>query len=110
MLVGTDQAFSKTFLKINPSLRVVGDDQIRKDREVSIPMLQESSFPVRQPRALSLEKHIVGLKQVVVTRHHVRVVTRVNRRYLRVPSEKFRAFAFWEELRCLEPLDESAET
>src|ERR1017187_3576362 len=98
---------SKILLKINPFLRVIGDDQIRNDRQVGIPIVQESSFPVHQPYAVSVEKDIVRLEQVVVTRHHVRIVTRVNRSQLRVPGEEFLAFTLRENVRRLKPLDES---
>lgn len=41
---------SKILLKINPFLCVIGDDQTRNDRQVGIPVVQESSFLVHQPR------------------------------------------------------------
>jgi hypothetical protein len=97
---------SKIFLKINPFLCVIGDDQIRNDGQVGIPIVQESSFPVHQPNAVSVEKDIVRLEQVVVTRHHVGIVLRVNRRQLRIPGEKFLPFAFGENGGRLEPPDE----
>jgi hypothetical protein len=70
-------------------------------------IVEESSFPVHQTDAVSVEKDIVWLGQVVVTRHHIRIVMWVDRSQLRVPGEKFLAFGFWKNFPRLKPLDES---
>lgn len=49
------------------------------DRQFGIPIVEESSFPDHQPDAVSVEKDIVWLEQVVVARHHTRIVMWVDR-------------------------------
>ncbi|MGA2880570.1 MAG: hypothetical protein ABSG13_16600 [Bryobacteraceae bacterium] len=98
---------SKIFLKINDFLFVIRDYLIRNRRQVGVPIIQESSFPVHQPYALSVEKDIVPFEYVVVTRHHLHIVMRVNCGHFRIPGEELLAFGFGEYVRSLKLLEVS---
>lgn len=97
---------SKILPKISSFLCVIGDHEVRKDRQVEVPIVQESSFPVHQPYALSVKKDVLRL-HIVVARHHVRVVTRVNGGPLGVSSETFLNFVLGKNVRGLKPPDEA---
>jgi hypothetical protein len=55
---------------------------------------------------LSVEKDIVRLEQVVVTRHHLQIVMWVDRGHFRVPGEELLALGFGEYVRSLKFLKE----
>ncbi len=100
---------SKILLKVSLFLCTIGDDEIRHDRQIGITIVQEGSFPVDEPQALPVEKHVVRFEQVVVTRHHVGVVMRVSRGQLCVEVKDFVALAFREYVRSLKALDECVQ-
>ncbi len=75
---------SKKLLKVSLFLCIIVDDEIRHDRQIRITIVQEGSFPVYEPQALSVEEHVVRFEQVVMTRHHVGLVMRISRSQTRV--------------------------
>jgi hypothetical protein len=58
---------------------------------------------------LSVEKDIVGLEQVVVTRHHLRILMRVNRGQFRIPGEELLAFGDGKYVRSPKRLEVSVQ-
>src|SRR3954451_21761324 len=89
---------SEILPKVRNLLLVVRHYQICNRRKIGIPIVKESSFPVDKPYASSVEKNIVRLEHVIVTRHHIGVL-RINCGYLRISGEELLRFRCRKYLR-----------
>src|SRR4051812_44886646 len=100
---------SKILPKKHRFLFIIRDYVICSDRQIGISIIQKGSFPVHQPYAFSVGEDIVRLEQVVVTRHHLRIVIRVNRGYFRVPCQELALYRGGEYVRSFTLLEESVQ-
>src|ERR1039458_10081870 len=57
-----EPVFTRRFSEIRPKislfLRTIRDNKIRHDRQISVPVIQESGFPIHQSDAVSVEKYV----------------------------------------------------
>jgi hypothetical protein len=100
--------FAEIVAKIAPLLGVVRDYEIRDDGKIEVAVVQEGRFPIDEPDTAAIEKHVFGL-QVVVARDQIEIAARIDGCGASVELEKLCGFAFGQDFRRAEFLNESVD-
>ena len=86
-------AAPKILLKISHFLFFIRDDLIRHLlRGPRSDCLRKAASQSTSQTCLAVEKNVIRLEQVVVTRDHLKIVIGISRRQFRMPGEELHAF------------------